>query len=164
MGTLRYMPPEQARGLGVDARSDVYALGVMLYEMLAGRLPFVADSTMGVLTRHITESPELPSRISNVDPATERLILRCMEKSPDNRFASVTELATALLPYAEVPITSSGAWPTVIQSQSASLVPELSLLPAPSAGGTTTGLAAFSAKPNPASSRLLSPPPPAMPI
>src|SRR6185503_8002051 len=71
LGTPYYMSPEQARAEQVDHRTDIYALGVMMYRAFTGRLPFVADSTMGVLTHHLTETPELPSRLSNVDPATE---------------------------------------------------------------------------------------------
>jgi serine/threonine-protein kinase len=96
LGTPYYMSPEQARAEVVDHRSDIYALGVMMYRAFTGRLPFVADSTMGVLTRHLTEIPELPSRLSNVDPATERMIMRCMEKRREARFQSMTEVADAL--------------------------------------------------------------------
>ena len=85
LGTPYYMSPEQARAEVVDHRSDIYALGVMMYRAFTGRLPFVADSTMGVLTRHLTEIPELPSRLSNVDPTTERMIMRCMEKRRGKR-------------------------------------------------------------------------------
>jgi eukaryotic-like serine/threonine-protein kinase len=96
LGTPYYMSPEQARAEVVDHRSDIYALGVMMYRAFTGRLPFVADSTMGVLTRHLTETPELPSRLNNVDPATERMIMRCMEKRREARFQSMTEVADAL--------------------------------------------------------------------
>ena len=96
LGTPYYMSPEQARAEVVDHRSDIYALGVMMYRAFTGRLPFVADSTMGVLTRHLTETPELPSRLSNVDPATERMIMRCMEKRREARYQSMTEVADAL--------------------------------------------------------------------
>ena len=96
LGTPYYMSPEQARAEVVDHRSDIYALGVMMYRAFTGRLPFVADSTMGVLTRHLTEIPELPSRLSNVDPTTERMIMRCMEKRRDARFQSMAEVAAAL--------------------------------------------------------------------
>ena len=96
LGTPYYMSPEQARAEVVDHRSDIYALGVMMYRAFTGRLPFVADSTMGVLTRHLTETPELPSRLNNVDPATERMIMRCMEKRREARYQSMTEVADAL--------------------------------------------------------------------
>jgi serine/threonine-protein kinase len=96
LGTPYYMSPEQARAEVVDHRSDIYALGVMMYRAFTGRLPFVADSTMGVLTRHLTEIPELPSRLSNVEPTTERMIMRCMEKRREARFQSMAEVAEAL--------------------------------------------------------------------
>jgi len=96
LGTPYYMSPEQARAEVVDHRSDIYALGVMMYRAFTGRLPFVADSTMGVLTRHLTEVPELPSRLSNVEPTTERMIMRCMEKRREARFQSMSEVAEAL--------------------------------------------------------------------
>lgn len=96
LGTPYYMSPEQARGDPVDHRSDIYALGVMMYRAFTGKLPFVADTAMGVLTRHLTEKPELPSRLAEVDPPLERLILRCLEKKPIDRFQSMAEVAAAL--------------------------------------------------------------------
>ncbi len=96
LGTPYYMSPEQARAEVVDHRSDIYALGVMMYRAFTGRLPFVADSTMGVLTRHLTETPELPSRLGNVEPTTERMIMCCMEKRREARFQSMAEVAEAL--------------------------------------------------------------------
>ncbi len=106
LGTPYYMSPEQARAEVVDHRSDIYALGVMMYRAFTGRLPFVADSTMGVLTRHLTETPELPSRLNNVDPATERMIMRCMEKRREARYQSMTEVADALR---SIPTGAAGA-------------------------------------------------------
>ena len=96
LGTPYYMSPEQARAEAVDHRSDIYSLGVMMYRAFTGRLPFLADSTMGVLTRHITETPEPPSKLTAIDGITERLILRCMEKRPENRFQSMREVADTL--------------------------------------------------------------------
>jgi serine/threonine-protein kinase len=105
LGTPYYMSPEQARAEAIDHRSDIYALGVMMYRAFTGKLPFVADSTMGVLTRHITEEPQPPSLLGNVDQATERLILRCMAKRREHRFQSMREVAEALklLPVDPVP-------------------------------------------------------------
>jgi serine/threonine-protein kinase len=96
LGTPYYMSPEQARAERIDHRSDIYALGVMMYRAFTGRLPFMADSTVGVLTRHITEAPQPPSEISNVDTTTERMILRCLAKKPEYRFQSMREVAEAL--------------------------------------------------------------------
>jgi serine/threonine protein kinase len=96
LGTPYYMSPEQARAEAIDHRSDVYALGVMMYRAFTGRLPFLADSTMGVLTRHITEAPQPPSQIGDVDATTERMILRCLAKKPEHRYQSMREVAEAL--------------------------------------------------------------------
>ena len=112
LGTPYYMSPEQARADMVDHRSDIYSLGVMMYRAFTGKLPFVADSTMGVLTRHITEDPQPPSKLAPMDPATERLILRCMAKRQGDRFQSMREVADALrqiptgaVPHAIEPVT-----------------------------------------------------------
>lgn len=96
LGTPYYMSPEQARGDQLDHRSDIYALGVMMYRAFTGRLPFVADTAMGVLTRHLTEKPELPSKITEIDPQLEHLILRCLEKKPIDRFQTMMQVAHAL--------------------------------------------------------------------
>jgi serine/threonine protein kinase len=133
LGTPYYMSPEQARAEAVDHRSDVYALGVMMYRAFAGRLPFVADSTMGVLTRHITEAPQPPSQISDVDPVTERMILRCLAKKPAHRYQSMREVAEALrlVPLQPYPQVASGPYPSVraqappapVQAQSSAYAP-----------------------------------------
>ncbi len=96
LGTPYYMSPEQARAEAIDHRSDIYALGVMMYRAFTGRLPFMADSTMGVLTRHITEAPKPPSEVGNVDQGTERMILRCLAKKPEYRYQSMREVVEAL--------------------------------------------------------------------
>ncbi len=97
-GTPYYMSPEQASGEAVDPRSDVYSLGVLLYEMVTGGVPFEADSYMGVLTKHMFEVPTRPSqRRSGVQlDGLEEIVLRCLEKSPDERFVSMNELSVAL--------------------------------------------------------------------
>ncbi|HEV8246403.1 MAG TPA: serine/threonine-protein kinase, partial [Polyangiaceae bacterium] len=89
-GTPDYMSPEQARGNPVDGRADLYALGVMLYEMLAGVTPFKSDDLIVVLTRHITEPPPpLPDKIPG--PVRE-LVMKLLSKSPDERFQTAQEL------------------------------------------------------------------------
>ena len=96
LGTPYYMSPEQARGEEVDHRTDIYSLGVIMYRAFTGKLPFIADSAIGVLTQHLTEPPAPPSRFPNVDGPTEQVILRCMEKRRDRRFQSMREVADAL--------------------------------------------------------------------
>lgn len=97
-GTPHYMSPEQAGGHPVDHRADVYALGVILYEMFTGRVPFEADTYMGVLTQHMFVQPVPPSRIAPRSElgALEALTLRCLAKKPEERFASMLEFAEEL--------------------------------------------------------------------
>ena len=82
-GTPHYMSPEQCAGTTVDHRTDIYALGVILYEMATGQVPFDADNLMGILTKHLYEKPipphELPPPV-NVPPALEAVILKCLAK------------------------------------------------------------------------------------
>jgi serine/threonine-protein kinase len=98
-GTPHYMSPEQASGESIDPRTDVYSVGVVLYEMLAGRVPFEADTYMGVLTQHIYMRPvPFSERLGNpkgVD-VLQAIVLRCLEKEPARRFATMTELVNAL--------------------------------------------------------------------
>ncbi|WP_414641267.1 serine/threonine-protein kinase [Archangium sp.] len=87
-GTPEYMSPEQARGTTLDHRSDLYAVGVIIYQLLTGRLPFESDSAVGYATKHLTEEPLPPSRKRpeiRVSPAMERLVMRTLSKSPDDR-------------------------------------------------------------------------------
>lgn len=94
-GTPEYMAPEQARGQA-DARTDIYACGVMLYEMLAGRPPFVADTVQGILTKHAEEPAPRLSAIVTVDARLEALISRALEKGPERRFQAMREMRQAL--------------------------------------------------------------------
>ncbi len=104
-GTPEYMPPEQARGQKVDARSDLYALGTLLYELVCGQPPFVGNDKVAVMTSQASEIPKSPrSRGADISPELESIILRCLEKNPANRFASAGELIEAFIslpkPYA----------------------------------------------------------------
>ncbi|HEX3596654.1 MAG TPA: protein kinase, partial [Polyangiaceae bacterium] len=98
-GTPHYMSPEQASGGIVDERTDLYALGVVMYEMFTGRVPFEADTYMGVLTKHLYVAPTPPSVILGGIAelgALEMVVLRCLEKKPERRFASMQELGVEL--------------------------------------------------------------------
>ena len=98
-GTPEYMSPEQAAGKPLDHRVDVYAVSVILYEMLTGRVPFVGDSFMGILTQHMfEEAPPLRTVNANVEssPELEAVIFHGLAKDPDDRFGSMEELARAV--------------------------------------------------------------------
>jgi eukaryotic-like serine/threonine-protein kinase len=98
VGTAQYLSPEQVDGREVDARSDVYALGVVLYEMLCGRPPFTGETDMAVALKHITTSPLAPRQVrAGIPRALEEIVLRAMAKAPEARYQSAAELQTALL-------------------------------------------------------------------
>jgi hypothetical protein len=97
VGTPAYMAPEQVGGKPVDYRTDVYSLGLMLYEMFTGAPAFVADSPIAVAMKQLRESPRLPHEVEPTVPVDiERAILKCVEKEPARRFQSVAELEQAL--------------------------------------------------------------------
>ncbi|GAB3646073.1 Stk1 family PASTA domain-containing Ser/Thr kinase [Streptomyces sparsus] len=89
VGTPQYLSPEQALGRGVDARSDLYTVGIMLFELLTGRLPFDADSPLAIAYAHVQEEPVTPSSINQaVPPAVDSLVARALRKNPNERFPS----------------------------------------------------------------------------
>jgi serine/threonine-protein kinase len=94
-GTPHYMSPEQCAGTEVDQRTDIYALGVILYEMCSGRVPFDADNLMGILTKHLYETPIPPRELpppTDVPPALEQIILKALAKRADDRYQSMAEM------------------------------------------------------------------------
>ena len=100
-GTPSYMSPEQAMGGQMDHRVDIYAMGVILYEVFTGTVPFKADSFMGILTQHITTDPAPPTQVAHMNgrichPQMEAIILHAMRKKPAERYQSMNELVNAL--------------------------------------------------------------------
>jgi eukaryotic-like serine/threonine-protein kinase len=112
-GTPRYMSPEQAQGLPLDHRSDLFSFGVMLYEMLAGRRPFDGSSVLELLTAVVREEPTpLPELCPAAPPALSELVARCLAKNPEDRFPDCASLAAELDRIAQQSGLSSSA-PTV---------------------------------------------------
>jgi len=97
VGTPDYMSPEQARGQALDFRSDIYSMGVVLYEMFTGSLPFEGDTPLAVVLKHVQESTPAPqAKNPRIDPKIAAIILKCMQKNPEDRFQTVNELYEAL--------------------------------------------------------------------
>jgi hypothetical protein len=97
VGTAAYMSPEQAKGEPVDARSDVFALGVVLYEMLCGRRPFPGDTTLVTLSAILQTQPDPSRKVrAEIPAAIEQIVPRCLEKQPEARFSSAEDLHRAL--------------------------------------------------------------------
>jgi beta-lactam-binding protein with PASTA domain/predicted Ser/Thr protein kinase len=98
IGTAQYLSPEQARGESVDARSDVYATGCVLYELLCGQPPFVGDSPVSVAYQHVREDARPPSLLNrDVTPAIDAVVLKALAKNPLNRYQSAAEMRADLL-------------------------------------------------------------------
>lgn len=112
LGTAAYMAPEQAKGAAVSPATDLYALGVVLYELITGRLPFERDNPMATLLAHVQELPppmQAMALDADVPPAVEAVVARALEKEPDARFASAPEMLAAL---AQASGASAGWTPT----------------------------------------------------
>ena len=112
LGTAAYLAPEQAMGLDVDGRTDLYALGAILYERVAGRTPFEGDDPLAVISQHL-HAPVVPPRTFRPDlpPALEAIILKLLAKAPADRFASADDAAAALASAALTPAAEAGEAP-----------------------------------------------------
>jgi beta-lactam-binding protein with PASTA domain/tRNA A-37 threonylcarbamoyl transferase component Bud32 len=98
IGTAQYLSPEQARGEGVDARSDVYSAGCLLYELVTGTPPFTGDSPVAVAYQHVREDPRTPSSINpEIPPELDAILLKAMSKNPANRYQSAADMRADLL-------------------------------------------------------------------
>jgi serine/threonine protein kinase len=119
MGTPAYISPEQAQARPVDQRSDIYSLGIILYEMVTGRVPFVADTPLAIILKHVSDPLPLPSLIKkDISTAIERVILKALAKDPQDRFETAAEFL--------------GAWKRALdEAEKETLHPESEEMPAP---------------------------------
>ena len=125
MGTPHYMSPEQCHGRAVDHRTDIYALGVMLYQLYSGRLPFQGETFAEILAKQIIDTPPRPSTYARLPPELDKLIMRCLAKDPAARPQTAKELGQALssiLAGAAARIVKASGQPTAATTLSASAV------------------------------------------
>jgi beta-lactam-binding protein with PASTA domain len=131
IGTGQYLSPEQARGERVDARSDLYSTGCLLYELLTGRPPFTGDSPVAIAYQHVRENPIPPSRVDPEIPAwADSIVLKAMAKDPADRYQSAAEMRT------DIQRALSGV-PVAAPPQNAEMYPSTQRLGAPSTDGRT---------------------------
>ena len=110
MGTPDYMAPEQVKGLRGDARTDIYSLGTILYEMLTGEVPFPGDNVYAAMRTKVREDPTPPRRLRHdIPPAIEEIVLHAIERDPKDRFASALEFRDALAHPESVVMTNRAA-------------------------------------------------------
>ena len=110
LGTAGYMSPEQVRGIAVDARSDIFSFGAILYEMLSGKRAFHGDTAADTMTAILKEdTPDLTETNRNISPALERIVQHCLEKNPEARFHSASDIAFDLEHLSG--ISGTNCWP-----------------------------------------------------
>jgi eukaryotic-like serine/threonine-protein kinase len=116
MGTATYFSPEQAQGQSVDARTDIYSLGVVLYEMVTGRIPFAGDNPVAIAYKHVREDPVAPTEVNRaVPPALEAIILQAMAKDPALRYQNAEDFKADLMRYVRGnPVLADPPAPTAV--------------------------------------------------
>ncbi|MFD7534040.1 protein kinase [Streptomyces sp. NPDC059819] len=146
VGTPQYLSPEQALGRGVDARSDLYSVGIMLFQLLTGRIPFDADSPLAIAYAHVQEEPVAPSSVNrSITPAMDALVARALKKNPNERFPSAQAMYDEIHRIASAgqtggaPVITGGAPPVSGAGLGATVFPPLDSQAAPGfQGGVQT--------------------------
>ncbi|MFD7015053.1 protein kinase [Streptomyces sp. NPDC059161] len=143
VGTPQYLSPEQALGRGVDARSDLYSVGIMLFQLLTGRIPFDADSPLAIAYAHVQEEPVAPSSVNrSITPAMDALVARALKKNPNERFPSAQAMHDEILRIASsgqmgaAPVITGGAPATSGAGVGATVFPPLDSQAAPGLQGS----------------------------
>jgi serine/threonine-protein kinase len=147
VGTAQYLSPEQARGGEVDPRSDLYSLGVVLYELLTGKTPFDGDTPVEIAMKHLSNAPKPPSKLRpDVPPELDKVVLRALAKNPDERYQSADEMEVDLERVARgAPVSAATA--------------STQILPAAPIAAADTTAATMIAPPPPTRARDIPPPP-----
>ncbi len=137
IGTAQYLSPEQARGERVDARSDLYSAGCLLYELLTGRPPFTGDSPVAIAYQHVRENPVPPSRVDpDVPPWADAIVLKAMAKSPDDRYQTAADMRADLqraasgMPVSAAPPTRLDNYPHTQRMGNSAMMAGTSQIPA----------------------------------
>ena len=125
IGTAQYLSPEQAQGLPVDGRSDIYSLGIVLYEMLTGRVPFDDENPLTVAYRQVRDDPVPPSMLEPSIPTTmESIVMKALAKNPANRYQTAQEIKADLLRFLEgIPVNATPIMPVAAAEPATSAMP-----------------------------------------
>jgi serine/threonine-protein kinase len=135
LGTVHYVAPEQAQGRPALPQSDVYAAGIVLYEMLTGTLPFDAENPLAVAMQQISQAPAPPTRLNPaIPPSVEAIVLTALDKNPVERFAGAAEMKAAV-----DAVRSSAAQPTRLATRVVATAPTTPMQPLPPRGAPRAG-------------------------